>query len=184
MKNLNDQIEEREKNLGASSNYLEKSTRDQALEWWYKLPITKQAVLYEEYFGADYRNSFFEDEIEEIWRKETQPIFGDLTKSDLQEDLKENFELRKLNQKQFKEFNPELFKAYIDKFSDEDKFKIWELMFDIIPDDKKWDNINHNSPFYLHVCRAYNAGKQQMKNEYYQYSNHQSSQEYYESEFN
>jgi hypothetical protein len=33
-----------------------------------------------------------------------------------------------LNQKQFKEFNSELFKAYIDKFSDEDKLKAFLIM--------------------------------------------------------
>jgi hypothetical protein len=36
------------------------------------------------------------------------------------------------NQKQFKEFNPELFKAYIDKFSDEDKVAALRVMFKAI----------------------------------------------------
>lgn len=37
----------------------------------------------------------------------------------------------KNNTKQFKEFNLELFKAYIDKFSDEDKIKALEVIIGI-----------------------------------------------------
>jgi hypothetical protein len=53
-------------------------------------------------------------EIEEIWRKECNRI----------ED-----KVFKPNQKQFKEFNPELFKSYIDKFSDEDKIQALKIFF-------------------------------------------------------
>jgi hypothetical protein len=34
----------------------------------------------------------------------------------------------KPNQKQFKEFNPELFKQYIDKFSDDNKFNMFLVL--------------------------------------------------------
>jgi hypothetical protein len=36
--------------------------------------------------------------------------------------------IEKPNRKQFKEFSPELFKAYIDKFSDEDKVKALDIL--------------------------------------------------------
>ena len=53
-------------------------------------------------------------EIEEIWRKETAHI----DPSDIEAAYK-----TQVNQKQFKKFDESLHKAYLNKFSDEDKFK-------------------------------------------------------------
>ncbi len=48
-----------------------------------------------------------------------------------QQAAKTTAQVLKNNTKQFKEFNPELFKAYIDKFSDEDKIKALEVIIGI-----------------------------------------------------
>ena len=39
--------------------------------------------------------------------------------------------MKALNQKQFKQFDESLFKAYIDKFSDEDKVKALEILIGV-----------------------------------------------------
>lgn len=124
------------------------TSRSKALEWWSnKLLQFKRDISIKEY-GIEW-TQLTKDEIEEIWKEETQSMFGDLSQSDLQKDLKEHFELHgklnqnifdliivsddikkkvdnrfdKLNQKQFKEFNPRLFKTYINKFNSPDKQK-------------------------------------------------------------
>lgn len=42
--------------------------------------------------------------------------------------------MKSLNQKQFKQFDESLFKAYIDKFSDEDKLKALKVLLKSIPE--------------------------------------------------
>lgn len=49
----------------------EKSDREQAIKWWNGLSTPKQHALYLDYFGCRATN-LFPDEIEQIWRKETQ----------------------------------------------------------------------------------------------------------------
>jgi len=48
-------------------------------------------------------------------------------------DIVETFPKLKPNQKQFVEFNEELFLAYINKFSNADKYKMIEIMLDLFP---------------------------------------------------
>lgn len=103
-----------------------KSTRELALEWWNSLPVDSvnsdrengtKCGLTNKHLGSFERfNSLTGREIEKIWRKETK-------EGSDREIIELAFPDLKPNQKQFKEFNPELFKAYISKFSDEDKIK-------------------------------------------------------------
>jgi hypothetical protein len=160
-----------------------KSTTEIALEWW-ESEIEKVGLSYK--YGFDGNTNRTLEEIEEIWRKETQEgsdreiieyVLSNLKSKEkksnselalewwnnLSEDrrldetnrvringpislysvkltgkeieeiwLKEcnriEDEVFKPNQKQFKQFNPELFKAYIDKFSDEDKMKAFKIL--------------------------------------------------------
>lgn len=83
----------------------ETSTREQALAWWDNLPTWWGNPSKEYYIGLYYSDDKVTPErIEEIWKKEIEEVFTDL----------------KPNQKQFKQFDESLFKAYIDKFSDQD----------------------------------------------------------------
>lgn len=95
------------------------STREQALDWWgnieYKnLIASKHGDITQ---GRTHQN-LTGREIEEIWRKETQQNFIDKPQS---KEIKAALDM-KYNQKQFKKFDRELFKKYIDKFSDEDRY--------------------------------------------------------------
>lgn len=106
----------------------QKSTRELALEWWRSLSLQKQLSFYKE---RDIQ-SLTGREIEEIWRKELFSVEKDILNS-----INGQENEFKPNQKQFNHFSPELFKKYIDKFSDEDKNKAFQLIFDSINDDKK-----------------------------------------------
>ena len=111
----------------------ERSTRELALEWWNDLNQEKQIDL-QYIHKSPCRHplnavGLTGREIEEIWRKETKDG------SD-REIIEEVFPDLKSNQKQFKEFNPELFKAYIDKFSDEDKIKAFNILISF--ENVKW----------------------------------------------
>lgn len=86
----------------------ETTTREQALAYFNSLPSDDQQMLTYRYFNERHRQSLTGREIEEIWRKECNQI----------ED-----EVFKPNQKQFKQFDESLHKAYLNKFSEEDKFK-------------------------------------------------------------
>lgn len=105
------------------TNETSKTTREQALEWWNGLSVFESGNklgkngLCTKYYHIDrYYDSLTGREIEEIWRHEhyLEPINS------------------KLNQKQFKDFDPRLFKQYIDKFSDEDQLKIFDLLSEIL----------------------------------------------------
>jgi len=135
-----------------------KSTRELALEWWKQLCLSCELddthyildSLIRKYVSVPrHYTSLTGREIEEIWRKENQlkdAIFNNTSFDD--KPNQKQFNIAKqivenstygadsknhpINQKQFKEFNPELFKAYIDKFSDEDKVKaIREIIRDL-----------------------------------------------------
>lgn len=125
-----------------------KSTRELSLKWWGNLVDMPNFVGNNQpcklSCSTKYYKRRFETltdlEIEEIWRMETQDSLSDedmkmLTdeaKEEMSESLGEHFSYsfaHKPNQKQFKEFNPELFKAYINKFSDKDKLKALEIVF-------------------------------------------------------
>lgn len=96
-----------------------KSTKEQAIEWWNNLPTWGKSSK-EYYVSLYYADDIITDErIEEIWRKECNSIEDEVFKS---------------NQKQFKEFNPELFKSYISKFSDEDKVLALKVLYKSMPE--------------------------------------------------
>ena len=105
----------------------EKSTRELALEWWNSLKNhkLKQSLADDLTLtsGEKAYQSLTGREIEEIWKKETGG--GLATGGDKVLQILNS----KPNQKQFKKFNPELFKAYIDKFSDEDKMNALKVLF-------------------------------------------------------
>ncbi len=98
----------------------DKSTRKQAMTWWNNLSdisiqMPSKSHLCKKYHGnMRIHRSLTDREIEEIWLKET---FYTL------EETKENIKKFKSNQKQFKTFDDSLHKAYLNKFSEEDKFK-------------------------------------------------------------
>jgi hypothetical protein len=92
-----------------------KTNRELAIEWWDNLPTwgnPSKEYLMGLYYSDD---NVTPERIEEIWRKEVNQITENV--------------FSKPNQKQFKEFNPDLFKAYISKFSDEDKLKALKIVF-------------------------------------------------------
>ena len=100
---------------------IELKTRELALEWWDTLMHNfKRYELTQKYHKNRKPEDLTDKEIETIWLKEIQ-------------DVPEIPEYLKPNSKQFKEFNPELFKAYIDKFSDEDKIKAILILGNSIP---------------------------------------------------
>jgi hypothetical protein len=111
----------------------EKSTRELALKWWNKMDEWDQLwnVAHSNLFPFRHTNSLTGREIEMVWRKVTKEGSDREIIEHVYPDLKSN-------QKQFKEFNPELFRAYINKFSNEDKVKAFELIFDSIPDNVKY----------------------------------------------
>jgi hypothetical protein len=109
---------------------LEKSTREIALDWWNNLTSFQKCSFRDEHIKNNQNlGSLTGREIEEIWRRETKPnqkqiadeIINLVGENQFKEIIKESE--KRINRKQFIEFNPDLFKAYIDKFSDEDKVK-------------------------------------------------------------
>lgn len=107
-----------------------KSTREQALEWWNSLfGSGNQIEMYSKYYPLLLKNGnerlLTNEEIEEIWLKEIQHVSEERTVEQ---------HSYKPNQKQFKEFNESLFRAYINKFSDEDKLKALKVLLKTIPD--------------------------------------------------
>ena len=97
---------------------VETSIRQKALAWWDNLPVWGNPSK-EYYIGLYYSDDTVTDErIEEIWRKENK----------IDEDLDIWYNAHKPNQKQFKQFDESLFRAYIDKFSDEDLYKAHNIL--------------------------------------------------------
>jgi hypothetical protein len=123
----------------------ETSTREQALAWWGNLPTSEKSIIgastasLRNFDGRAWQN-FTGREIEEIWRKETQAAYCEkptCNNPECKTGCKELKFKERTNQKQFKQFDESLFKAYIDKFSDEDKNKAFQLIFDSIKDNNK-----------------------------------------------
>lgn len=126
------------------------STREQAILWWDTLPVWGNPSK-EYYMGLYYSDDNVTPErIEEIWKKETKqigfiggeslatsmglkPNQNQLPKHCKQPEscgssLSGKCICPKPSTKQFKQFDESLFKAYIDKFSDEDKIKCFDIL--------------------------------------------------------
>lgn len=133
----------------------ETSTREQALAWWNSLSdisiqMPSKSHLCKVYHG-DMRihKSLTGREIEEIWKNEVQvkelsnvyhnaeylkPNQKQYSQEEVdrlldQQAARTTAQVLRSNQKQFKQFDESLFKAYIDKFSDEDKVKAHQILF-------------------------------------------------------
>lgn len=135
---------------------VEYPTRQLALEWWGSINGSfKQRDLGLKYYPN--RDGLTGREIEKIWFEETQPNYNSTNRDEdysaswgfgtdkpNQKQLPKELEgvvpriltidekveqVKQWNKKQFKEFNPELFRAYIDKFSDEDKLEMLKILF-------------------------------------------------------
>lgn len=92
------------------------SDRELALKWWATLSIRDRLPMFRKHFssGVTCLMDLTEQDIENTWRSETdREIIESVIKS---------------NQKQYKKFEPELFRAYIEKFSDEDKLKAFKVL--------------------------------------------------------
>lgn len=100
------------------------STREQAIAWWKQLTDGRRNYFigYHLFQFRD-QDSLTGREIEEIWMKETQ---NNIVNWD---ENPETILKDKPNQKQFKQFDESLFKAYVDKFSDEDKVAALRVLF-------------------------------------------------------
>lgn len=113
-----------------------KSKREQALAWWNNLEGLEQRRTFLKYHDPFDRtqNSLTNSEIEEIWKNEVQVV--ELRNA---EHNSEYLDKPKPNQKQFKQFDESLFKAYIDKFSDEDKFKCLILILNELSEEVQFN---------------------------------------------
>lgn len=108
----------------------ETSTRRQALAWWKKLCLSCELDdthyvldnLMRKHIGFERKyHSLTGREIEEIWRRETE-------EGSDREILEYVFPDLKPNQKHFKKFNEDLFKAYISKFSENDRYEMLRVL--------------------------------------------------------
>lgn len=99
------------------------SNRRQAISWWNNLTFGKQCFIRSKYHPQERSlDSLTGREIEEIWEKEfTNELNGEFEK------LGSSLRI-KPNQKQFVEFNEDLFLSYINKFSDLGKRKAIEML--------------------------------------------------------
>ena len=135
----------------------ETSTKEQAIAWWDSLPVWGNPSK-EYYMGLYYSDDNVTPErIEEIWKKENSFMGTGLTQSEFIDNCEKYFSgkpnqkqfvpnfstkeeklemvIKKFNQKQFKQFDESLFKAYIDKFSKEDLQKASKILNDKILSD-------------------------------------------------
>ncbi len=105
--------------------------KPQAFQWWNNLISDGLRAGYaQKHLNAGIRYKFLTPkEIEEIYRKEVGDLRlhqGEIVDESYPTEFQEAY--LKPNQKQFKEFSPDLFKAYIGKFSEEDKFQAFAVL--------------------------------------------------------
>ena len=119
-----------------------KTKESNSLNWWNDLSKEDRAVLLSEYRNTTLHigviNNVTNQEIKQLYYNEviepnkTTQVVRDAMEA-VSKDVRPPKVVRdrilKPNQKQFKEFNSELFKAYIDKFSDEDKVAALRVLF-------------------------------------------------------
>lgn len=114
-------------------------TRKLALKWWSDLPFDSSNNVSKKAYYDCYKANVYTlaknyteltgGEIQHIWAVETNRIENVVftpnfsTQEEKLETVKQKF-----NQKQYKQFDESLFKAYIDKFSDEDKIKVLNVL--------------------------------------------------------
>ena len=124
------------------------STRRLALKWWNdESNLLNRTTLFDRYFSntatkdkmftvANNYKELTGREIEEIYDKE---VLEPKRQKEWQES-QVNCRYTKPNAKEFKQFDESLFKAYIDKFSDEDKLKALSCLYMEIPSQlrRKW----------------------------------------------
>jgi len=109
----------------------EKSIRELAGEWFSSKSYLEQHKVSDKYFKSRHpslltieqveqihHNEVIEPALQEAWQ-DSQTGFKIVKSSTYGADSKSH----PINRKQFVEFNPELFKSYISKFSDEDKVR-------------------------------------------------------------
>ena len=115
----------------------DKSTREQALAWWNNLSLqTQQEITKRTRLAIDsplIGIGLTGREIEEIWKKEVQEL------SPMEQMLEnegyvpkgtfKNFN-SKPNQKQFKQFDESLFKAYIDKMPESESLSMIKIIYE------------------------------------------------------
>lgn len=107
------------------NSYIEsQKLRAKAIEWWNNLPVWGNPSK-EYYIGLYYSDdTVTPEQIEQIWLKETQEQQYSIYNSTMKntEDCgKITVKESKPNQKQFKTFNSELARAYLNKFDDNAK---------------------------------------------------------------
>jgi len=132
-----------------------KTKTELAGEWFGSKSYLEQHELSDKYFESRhpslltieqveqiYHNEVIEPQLQESWQesqvnqkypKPNQKQIADeiidlVGENQFKEIIKESN--KRVNQKQFKEFNPELFKSYISKFSDEDKVRAMVVLLE------------------------------------------------------
>lgn len=122
----------------------ETSVREQALAWWNRMSFEEKfykVIPWLKDNGRDtterHPNSLTGREIEEVWLKELEKkqLAIDLTdyinkKKNQDECIGFIDGYKKANEKQFKQGNDNLFKAYINKFSQEYKARMLQILID------------------------------------------------------
>jgi hypothetical protein len=143
-----------------------KSTEQKALAWWNSLVSEDVQYYMEKYFHNNklpFVPKLTDKEIKKIWTKESHYNDEDLTDSQIESLIKPNqkqfpsFEFCKkqkekaVNAKQFKTFDESLFKAYIDKFSNEDKLVALNILVcSIATTDVKFNTLLNQISNYKH----------------------------------
>lgn len=87
------------------------TNRELALEWWNNNLFYSQQQAINYAINGDYLAWLNNDQIIALWK---------------------GFNCPKPNQKQYKKFEPELFRSYIEKFSDEDKREACGILHSIV----------------------------------------------------
>jgi len=123
-----------------------KSDREQAIEWWNKLNIHQQNQLYLSYFGCKATDKF-PDEIEQIWRKETQQEKRGVHQEPLEgfdEDRIFEHEIQHKKKEDRAQVDFEMLKRTIEtqsqvlkvmdgtKYSEKEEYRNFELFFELL----------------------------------------------------
>lgn len=122
------------KDVTNSTRVVKETSRELAIEWWDKLRLTERVVEMNKFGIAPYRSSdtLTGTEIEKIWKNYLcLSAYDTDLKTTKKEDIDfiikhENHDVLS-NKKIFKEFNPELFVSYCNKFQEKDKLTLAEI---------------------------------------------------------